>query len=220
MGRSRSRSGKKLLENLPKIALYTSTNILEYRSTQCVFCLYTLLKVDSYYDLIVLSKSAMGFGYAGGWVGWALSTRSFILEFLDLFNFAKHLIQKRSKLTHDVDVVFDFNAAESVGRQADVSPRILGDGILYTERPLGRLAASLPPCVDRFPIFRPLKQRFRIRLDWAGKLDGFASRHLLAPVDAFNNLRWAWGQKTQSEGPFKCYTMLFSWKIYTHLVTL
>ena len=61
MGRSRSHSGKKLLENLPKIALYQYCYFGLVWPIQFVFCLYTLLKVVSYYDLSVLSKSVMGF---------------------------------------------------------------------------------------------------------------------------------------------------------------
>ena len=36
----------------------------------CVFCLYTLLKGVSYYDLTVLSMSVMGFQKNFGWGGW------------------------------------------------------------------------------------------------------------------------------------------------------
>ena len=48
------------LENHPKIALIP---VLIFWSSihDCVFCLYTLLKVFSYYDLSVLSMSVMGF---------------------------------------------------------------------------------------------------------------------------------------------------------------
>ena len=47
----------------------TSTDLC-WSSISCVFCLYTLLKVVSYYDLSVLSMPAMGFqekfGYGMG----------------------------------------------------------------------------------------------------------------------------------------------------------
>ena len=42
--------------------LVKSTTVLVFWSSiHCVFCLYTLLKVVSYYDLSVLSMSVMGF---------------------------------------------------------------------------------------------------------------------------------------------------------------
>ena len=49
-----------LLENHPKIALKA---VLVFWSSipHCVFCLYTLLKVVSYYDLSVLPMSVMDF---------------------------------------------------------------------------------------------------------------------------------------------------------------
>ena len=59
----------------------------------CILFIYALLKVVIYYDLSVLSMSVMGFQKkslnGAGWVGCALS--SFILDFWNLFNFAKPL---------------------------------------------------------------------------------------------------------------------------------
>ena len=85
-------------QNSPKPVL------LFWGSKPCVFCLYigpTLLKVVSYYDLSVLSMSVMGFHKSldmarGEWVGWALS--SFILDFWNLFNFAKPLQHNRTDM--------------------------------------------------------------------------------------------------------------------------
>ena len=59
MGGSRSHSKKKKLENRPLLVLTFSHSI------PCVFCLYTLLKVVSHYDLSVLSMSVDG---VGGWM--------------------------------------------------------------------------------------------------------------------------------------------------------
>ena len=53
MGESRSHSEFLCVENHPKIAL----NQYRYFGVPCVFCLYTLSKVVSYYDLSVLSMS-------------------------------------------------------------------------------------------------------------------------------------------------------------------
>ena len=57
--------------------------LIFWSSIQCVFCLYTLLKVVSYYDLsVLLSMSVMVSKknvWIGRWVGWALSR--FILDF-------------------------------------------------------------------------------------------------------------------------------------------
>ena len=39
--------------------------LIFFSSIPCVFCLYTLLKVVSYYDLSVLSMSVMGFQKKG-----------------------------------------------------------------------------------------------------------------------------------------------------------
>ena len=65
--------------NIPKPLL------IFWSSIPCVFCLYiyTLLKVDGYYDSSVLSTSVMGFQkkslIGGGWVRSALS--KFFLDF-------------------------------------------------------------------------------------------------------------------------------------------
>ena len=56
---------------------------------------YTLLKVVSYYDFSVLPMSVMGFqrnSLDGGWVGGFVDSIQVFLDFLNLFNFAKHLI--------------------------------------------------------------------------------------------------------------------------------
>ena len=54
------------MENRPKIAL---NQLIFWSSIPCVFCLYTLLKVVSYYDLSVLSMSVMGFQKKEVWMG-------------------------------------------------------------------------------------------------------------------------------------------------------
>ena len=77
------------LENHPKTPLYQS---IFWSSIPYVFCLYTLLKVVSYYDLSVLSMSVMGFQKNFGWEGWWMSTiQVFFLIFGIFFNFAKPL---------------------------------------------------------------------------------------------------------------------------------
>ena len=65
--------------------------LIFWSSIQCIFCLYTLLKVVSYYDLSVLSMLVRGFqkqfGWGvGGWVGgrvggWAGEVSSFQVYF-------------------------------------------------------------------------------------------------------------------------------------------
>ena len=52
----------KLSQNSPKPVL------IFWSSIPCVFCLYTLLKVDGYYDLSFLSMSVMGFQKKIGWM--------------------------------------------------------------------------------------------------------------------------------------------------------
>ena len=59
-------------KNSPKPVLIFCSSI----PCECVFCLYTLLKVVGYYDLSVLSTSVKGFqknsldgGWVGGWMG-------------------------------------------------------------------------------------------------------------------------------------------------------
>ena len=54
-----------------------------WSSIPYVFCLYTLLKVVSYYDLSVLSMSVMGFQkkFGWGWVGGVSSVQVFLQFF-------------------------------------------------------------------------------------------------------------------------------------------
>ena len=58
----------------------------------CSLSVYTLLKVVSYYDLSVLSKSVMVSKKSlnGGWVG-GVSSIQFFWDFWNFFNFAKPL---------------------------------------------------------------------------------------------------------------------------------
>ena len=57
----------------------------------CILSVYTLLKLVYYYDLSVLSMSVMGFQQQQKFV-WGLGAPSkFILDFWNLFNFAKPL---------------------------------------------------------------------------------------------------------------------------------
>ena len=49
----------------------------------CVFCLYTLLKLVSYYDLSVLPMSVIGFQKKEVWMG--VSSIQFYFGFLELF---------------------------------------------------------------------------------------------------------------------------------------
>ena len=73
-------------KNSPKPVLIFWCNI------QCVFGLYTLLKVVGYYDFSVLSMSVMGFQkkFGWGWVG-GVSSIQFFWDFWNVFNFAKPL---------------------------------------------------------------------------------------------------------------------------------
>ena len=59
----------------------------------CILSVYTLLKVDGYFDLSVLSMSVMGLKKKFGWGvgGWGELYPSF-LDFWISFNFAKPLI--------------------------------------------------------------------------------------------------------------------------------
>ena len=71
-----------------------SADILEYSSIQCVFCLYALLNLVSYYDLSVLSMSVMGFqkekSLDGGGCGELYPSLFWIFGFF--FNFSKPLM--------------------------------------------------------------------------------------------------------------------------------
>ena len=65
-----------------------------WRSIPYVLCLYTFLKVVSYYDLSVLSMSVMGFpkkSLDGGWVGGVSSIQVFFRIFGGIFSFPKPL---------------------------------------------------------------------------------------------------------------------------------
>ena len=66
--------------------------LIFWSSIPCVFCLYTLLKVVSYYDLSALSMSVMCFQkkFGWGWVGGVSSNplSSFIFDCLNFLNFA------------------------------------------------------------------------------------------------------------------------------------
>ena len=53
-------------------------------------CIYTLIKVVSYYDLSVLSMSVMGF-QKKVWMGGGCGLSKFFLDFLNFFNFTKPL---------------------------------------------------------------------------------------------------------------------------------
>ena len=74
------------VENHPKIALnqYRYFGVVYHMYSVCIYC--TLLKVVSYYDFSVLSKSVMvskkKFGWwGGGWVGVGVSSIRVFLEF-------------------------------------------------------------------------------------------------------------------------------------------
>ena len=56
-----------------------------WSSIQCVFCLYTLLKVVGYYDLSVLSIIVMDFQKTKKFVGGVSSIQVFFVGFLELF---------------------------------------------------------------------------------------------------------------------------------------
>ena len=79
----------------------------------CILSVYTLLKVDSYYDLSVLSMSVMGFHkknvwMGGGWVG-GVSSIQFFLDFWIFFNFAKPLTATdRLKENYSIDYLKHF----------------------------------------------------------------------------------------------------------------
>ena len=61
-----------VVKNHPKIPLNQYRYFGEVYHKLCIMCVYTLLKVVSYYDLSVLSMSVMGFQQksldGGGWV--------------------------------------------------------------------------------------------------------------------------------------------------------
>ena len=75
----------KLSQNSPKSVL------IFWSIVQCVFCLYTLLKVVGYYDLSVLSMSVMGFQKKKVWMGWVggVSSIQFFWGFLEFFKVCK-----------------------------------------------------------------------------------------------------------------------------------
>ena len=64
---------------------------------------YTLLKVVSYYDLSVLAMSVMGFQKKEVWYA-ASALSKYILDFWNLFNFAKRLNRVSFSLGADIEV--------------------------------------------------------------------------------------------------------------------
>ena len=91
-GLTRGKNPGKSSENSPIFVL-----IFGVAYTMCILFVCTLLKVVGHYDLSVLSLSVMGFqnklkSLYIGWVDW-VSYIQFLLDFSNLFNFAKPLNQ-------------------------------------------------------------------------------------------------------------------------------
>ena len=88
MGGSRSHSENKIRKsstNSPILILIFCGGI------PCVFCLYTLLKVVSHYDLKVLSMSVTGFNKKNWIWGWVGLSSIHLVEDFGIFNFAHPL---------------------------------------------------------------------------------------------------------------------------------